>query len=81
MCIFAKSRYNDSFMGSIILYHGSTKVIEQPVLGLGNPKNDYGLGFYCTENLELAKEWAVAMDHDGWANVYSMNDWCESTAS
>ena len=44
-------------MENIILYHGSTKVIEKPVLGLGNPKNDYGLGFYCTENLELAKEW------------------------
>ena len=30
---FAKSRYNDSFMKNIILYHGSTKVIEKPVLG------------------------------------------------
>ena len=47
-------------MESIILYHGSTKVIEKPIMGLGNPKNDYGLGFYCTENLELAKEWASA---------------------
>ena len=50
------SRYNDSFMKKITLYHGSTKVIEKPSFGEGNPKNDYGLGFYCTENQELAKE-------------------------
>ena len=73
MCIFAKSRYNDSFMEGIILYHGSTKVIEQPVLGLGNPKNDYGLGFYCTENLELAKEWASTERSDGFANQYEID--------
>ena len=60
-------------MESIILYHGSTKVIEQPVLGLGNPKNDYGLGFYCTENLELAKEWASTERSDGFANSYEID--------
>ena len=45
-------------MDNLTLYHGSTKVVERPELGIGNPKNDYGFGFYCTENLELAKEWA-----------------------
>ena len=60
-------------MKSIILYHGSTKVIEMPTLGLGNPKNDYGLGFYCTENLELAKEWAATERSDGFANRYEVN--------
>jgi len=59
-------------MESIALYHGSTKVIEKPVLGLGNPKNDYGLGFYCTENLELAKEWASTERSDGFANSYEI---------
>ena len=60
-------------MESITLYHGSTKVIEKPVLGLGNPKNDYGLGFYCTENLELAKEWASTERSDGFANSYEID--------
>ena len=46
----------------------------KPLFGAGKPNNDYGLGFYCTESEELAKEWAVAKDHDGWANVYSLND-------
>ena len=55
-------------MKSIIIYHGSTKIIEKPVFGVGNPKNDYGLGFYCIENLELAKEWASTEQHDGFAN-------------
>lgn len=60
-------------MNSIILYHGSTKIIEKPVYGGGSPKNDYGLGFYCTENLELAKEWASTEQHDGFANQYEIN--------
>ena len=72
-CIFANSRYNDSFMKNLTLYHGSTKVVERPALGIGNPKNDYGLGFYCTENLELAKEWASAEKSDGFANHYELN--------
>lgn len=53
-----------------ILYHGSVNVIETPEFGKGNPKNDYGLGFYCTENIELAKEWACAENKDGFANKY-----------
>ena len=60
-------------MKSIVIYHGSTKIIEKPVFGVGNPKNDYGLGFYCTENLELAKEWASTEQHDGYANRYEID--------
>ena len=60
-------------MDNIILYHGSAKIIEKPVFGEGNRKNDYGLGFYCTENLELAKEWASTDRSDGFANQYEMN--------
>lgn len=55
------------------LYHGSNKVVETPVYGEGNPQNDYGLGFYCTENLELAKEWACPRDIDGFANQYELD--------
>ena len=39
----------------MIIYHGSKDIIERPEFGKGNRKNDYGLGFYCTENVELAK--------------------------
>ena len=54
----------------LTLYHGSTKIIERSVWGVGNPYNDYGLGFYCTENVELAKEWACFAESDGYANQY-----------
>lgn len=60
-------------MKSIVIYHGSTKIIEKPVFGVGNPKNDYGLGFYCTENLELAKEWASTEQRDGFVNSYEID--------
>jgi len=43
-----------------ILCHGSTKIIEKPEFRNGNKYNDYGLGFYCTEELEFTKEWACS---------------------
>ncbi|MBQ3834171.1 MAG: DUF3990 domain-containing protein [Elusimicrobia bacterium] len=55
------------------LYHGSPQIIEKPIFGKGNKYNDYGLGFYCTENIDLAKEWACAEDIDGYANCYEFN--------
>ena len=60
-------------MKKIVLYHGSTKVIEKPSFGEGNPKNDYGLGFYCTENQELAMEWASTERNNGFANCYELD--------
>lgn len=58
---------------SLTLYHGSKDIIEKPEFGAGKPYNDYGLGFYCTESLELAKEWACQEKRDGYANCYIMN--------
>ncbi len=54
----------------IDLYHGSPRIIERPEFGAGNTRNDYGLGFYCTENLEMAKEWSCSENTDGFANIY-----------
>ena len=54
-----------------MLYHGSSSIIRKPVFGFGKPYNDYGLGFYCTEVLDLAKEWSVDEGRDGFANAYS----------
>lgn len=60
-------------MGKII-YHGSQKIIEKPIYGYGKTYNDYGVGFYCTESLDLAKEWAVDFKRDGYANQYRLAD-------
>ena len=57
----------------MILYHGSDKIINSPQYGIGNPYNDYGLGFYCTEDKELAKEWACPEARNGVANIYEFN--------
>jgi len=56
-----------------IIYHGSQNVIAKPQYGYGKPYNDYGLGFYCTEAIGMAKEWAVDRMHDGYANIYSID--------
>ncbi len=60
-------------MTTLTLYHGSPNIIEKPVYGKGSPYNDYGLGFYCTEHLDLAKEWACTLDTDGYANQYELD--------
>ncbi len=57
----------------MIIYHGSLSVISTPSFGQGKSYNEYGLGFYCTESLELAKEWGCAVGKDGYANKYVLN--------
>lgn len=62
-------------MEQIILYHGSPNQQVSPRYGLGNEKHDYGKGFYLTESLELAKEWAVCRpdDRNGWVHKFSLD--------
>ena len=60
-------------MSKLNLYHGSPEIIETPVFGKGKAYNDYGRGFYCTEHLELAKEWACTENTDGYANKYEID--------
>ena len=57
----------------VVIYHGSISIIEKPIFGYGKPYNDYGMGFYCTESLDLAKEWAIDEEHDGYANKYLLD--------
>lgn len=47
-------------MGNVILYHGSPNKIVEQTFRLGDDRHDYGKGFYLTEDLQLAKEWAVS---------------------
>ncbi len=57
----------------MLIYHGSKDRIEKPEYGKGKPYNDYGLGFYCTEDIGMAKEWSCSEDHDGFANIYEID--------
>ena len=62
-------------MGEIVLYHGSFNKVVVPQYGLGETKHDYGKGFYLTENVELAKEWAVCRpdETNGWVHKYELD--------
>lgn len=62
-------------MGKIILYHGSPNKVVMPKYGLGEEKHDYGKGFYLTENVELAMEWAVCRPNEtnGWVHKYVLD--------
>ena len=62
-------------MEKLILFHGSPNEIVTPTFGLGNEKHDYGMGFYLTENIDLAKEWAVCRpdETNGWVHKFEFD--------
>ena len=57
----------------MVVYHGSDHIIKVPVYNGSRRSNDYGYGFYTTENKELAKEWACADGKNGFANCYEID--------
>lgn len=59
-----------------VIYHGSESIVEKPVFHYegSNEHNDYGLDFYCTKNLDMAKEWANRKTTNGFANKYEIDE-------
>lgn len=57
----------------ITIYHGSEDIIQRPLYVKGKKNNDFGLGFYCTTNNEVVKEWAVNAFRDGYSNRYLLD--------
>lgn len=62
-------------MSKITLFHGTFEKNVIPTYGLGEAKHDYGMGFYLTDNIELAKEWAVCRPNvtNGWVHQYELD--------
>ena len=62
-------------MEKFTLYHGSPNEIIVPQYGYGEERHDYGKGFYLTESIELAKEWAVCRPDrtNGWVHQYTLD--------
>lgn len=62
-------------MAKITLYHGTPNKIVTPMYGQGDDKHDYGRGFYLTDDIELAKEWAVCRPEEtnGWVHKYELD--------
>lgn len=62
-------------METITLYHGTPDKIVTPTYGLGEDRHDYGRGFYLTESVDLAREWAVCRpdETNGWVHKYELD--------
>lgn len=61
-------------MEKIVVYHGSVNKIPKPIFGGGKETNDYGRGFYCTQDIELAREWAAAEENNNsFVNKYEID--------
>ena len=62
-------------MKKLTLFHGTPDKIVVPTYGRGEEKHDYGQGFYLTESVELAKEWAVCRPNeaDGFVHRYELD--------
>lgn len=58
----------------MILYHGATVRVEHPLCDFGRPDLDFGRGFYLTDLMEQAEEWAArqadSRKEPGLLNVY-----------
>ena len=65
----------DVNLDKIILYHGTSARNVVPTFGLGNDRHDYGRGFYLTEDINLAKEWAVCKPNNtnGWVHKFELD--------
>lgn len=59
----------------IVLYHGSPNKSIIPTFTLGEERHDYGKGFYLTQDLQLAKEWAVCRPEkeSGYVHTFELN--------
>ena len=56
------------------IYHGSSVEIPAPLLGKGRSNKDYGRGFYCTEDVEMARDWACkGKGPPGVVNIYELS--------
>ena len=59
-----------------IFFHGSGASVVTPTFGLGDDRHDYGRGFYLTDDIDLAREWAVCCPEErtGWVHAYRLAD-------
>ena len=62
----------------MILYHGSTHIVNEPVLIQGQRLLDFGEGFYTSTNKEQAERWAKIKQQrtggNAYVNIYQFDD-------
>ena len=54
-------------------YYGADRLLFKPEINKGNPSNDYGLGFYLTQNKEIARLWASQYVDGGYLIEYEVD--------
>lgn len=58
----------------LVVFHGSDNMIKEPQHNGGRKFSDFGLGFYITTNVEMAKSWATRKkDKPAYVNKYTLN--------
>lgn len=57
----------------MIIYHGSTVIVEKPVILTAKFHKDFYFGFYCTRYREQAVRWATRFG-DGYVNRYEYTE-------
>ena len=55
---------------SIVLYHGSQQIVEQPEIRIAKYNKDFYFGFYCTVIKEQAVKWATRYPMTGYISEY-----------
>lgn len=63
----------------MLVYHGSSVIVERPLVSYSKSRLDFGKGFYVTTVLSQAKRWAkrkAKMENrsTGYVNVYELSD-------
>lgn len=57
-------------MKDIIIYHGSTQIVEYPEIRVAKYNKDFYFGFYCTMMPEQARRWATRFTGKDIINEY-----------
>ena len=57
-------------MEQVVLYHGSSEVVEFPEIRKTRYTKDFSWGFCCTNNFEQAYKWADRRSRSGKINIY-----------
>lgn len=56
------------------LYHTSGETVEYPEVRIGKYTKDFSWGFYCTNNKEQAKKWALRHSKKPTINIYTYTE-------
>lgn len=57
-------------MEKMIIYHGSSQIVEMPEIRITKYNKDFYFGFYCTVMEKQARRWATRFGETGYISLY-----------